>query len=192
MVHVLDGLLIATGVLWGAAELGLQLRQVLRSARTERTEWRSLGVIVVTAMVGISAAKAVAHAVPALHYGTQHVAVLLPVLLIAWAGVGLRLWAILTLGRFFRGTVHIQEGHRVVASGPYRIIRHPAYSGILLAVVGFAALYGSLLSWAVQLICVLTGIVYRIHVEERLLLTALGTPYADYAARTRRLLPGVW
>jgi protein-S-isoprenylcysteine O-methyltransferase Ste14 len=192
MVHVLDGLLVATGVLWAAAEVGLQLRQLLRSARTERTEWRSLGVIAVTAVIGTSAAKALRHAVPALHYGTQHLAVLVPALLVAWAGIGLRLWAIITLGRFFRGTVHVQEGHRVVTSGPYRAIRHPACSGILLAVAGLGLLYGNLLSWAVLLICVLAGIAYRIRVEERLLLTALGPSYAAYAVRTRRLLPGIW
>jgi protein-S-isoprenylcysteine O-methyltransferase Ste14 len=51
-------------------------------------------------------------------------------------GLALRLWAVLSLGRFFKVTVSIQEGHRVIRSGPYRLVRHPSYSGLLIALLG--------------------------------------------------------
>ncbi|MFJ8311209.1 MULTISPECIES: methyltransferase family protein [unclassified Streptomyces] len=177
---------------WLACELVLQARQLLSSAPTERTEWRSLLLFVVMTSAVSWAVHPVARATPALDYSTASAAARLAVLLFAWAGIGLRLWAIVTLGRFFRGTVHVQQDHQVVRSGPYRWVRHPAYSGILLA--GLAL--GVTLDNAAALLVLLAGgalaLGYRIHVEEKLLSQALGAAYTQYAAVTRRLIPGVW
>jgi protein-S-isoprenylcysteine O-methyltransferase Ste14 len=177
---------------WLACELALQARQLLSSAPTERTEWRSLLLFIAMASAVSWAVHPVARATPGLDYSTSPAAAQLAVLLFAWAGIGLRLWAIVTLGRFFRGTVHVQRDHQVVRSGPYRWVRHPAYSGILLA--GLAL--GVTLDNAAALLVLLAGgasaLGYRIHVEEKLLSQALGTAYTQYTAVTRRLIPGVW
>ncbi|MFF4186474.1 methyltransferase family protein [Streptomyces sp. NPDC001691] len=177
---------------WLACELILQVRQLTNSAPTERTEWRSLLVLVAAAVAISWAVHPVARATPALDYSTSSAAARLVVLLVAWAGAGLRLWAIVTLGRFFRGTVHVQQDHRVVRSGPYRWVRHPAYSGIALA--GLAL--GVTLDNAAALLVLAAGgalaLGYRIRVEEKLLSEALGTAYREYAAGTRRLIPGLW
>ena len=108
------------------------------------------------------------------------------------AGILLRGFAIRTLGRFFTGSVSVQERHRVVDSGPYRFVRHPSYTGVLLALVGLRISLDDWLSVLVLAFLPLTGILVRIRHEESVLAEALGDEYRDYAARRRRLVPGVW
>src|ERR1043166_967426 len=55
-----------------------------------------------------------------------------------WIGLALRYWAIRTLGRFFRYKVVVQDEHRLVTTGPYRLLRHPSYTGALLTLIGVA------------------------------------------------------
>ncbi|GAA2265286.1 hypothetical protein GCM10010430_57720 [Kitasatospora cystarginea] len=176
---------------WLAAEGVLQIRQLLRSGRTRQHEWRSLLVFAGLSVAGFGLAVPIGRALPALSYpvGPATSAVLL---VLTWAGMGLRLWSIHTLGRYFRGTVHIQEGHRVVDRGPYRRLRHPAYTGALLAAAALAVSFGNVASWLLVTVCLGLAVGYRIRVEERVLTTALGEAYASYAARTKRLIPGVW
>jgi protein-S-isoprenylcysteine O-methyltransferase Ste14 len=102
------------------------------------------------------------------------------------------LYSIHTLGAYFRGTVHVQDGHRVICHGPYRLLRHPSYAGGLLGVLGFGLTSGNLAAAGVLLAFLLVGMLYRIQVEERLLRTELGDAYRDYADRTARLIPGLW
>jgi len=108
------------------------------------------------------------------------------------AGAGFRLWAMLELGRFFTVTVTIQKNHRLVDTGPYRALRHPSYTGLLLALVGLGIALDNWLSLLALFALPLIGILVRIRVEEAALSDALGGSYASYAARTDRLIPGVW
>ncbi|MCZ0997394.1 isoprenylcysteine carboxylmethyltransferase family protein [Streptomyces mirabilis] len=183
-----------TITLWGwiAAENVLQARQRRRSGRTERTEWFSFVVFVVLIISGLALAPPIRLWVPSLSYSTHDLSVRAAVLVTAWAGIALRVWAIITLGRFFRGTVHIQQGHEVVSSGPYRWMRHPSYSGMLLAGLALALPLDNAAAWLVFTACALTAVAYRVRVEERMLLNVLGEEYRSYAARTHRLIPGVW
>ena len=105
------------------------------------------------------------------------------------AGIVLRWYAIRTLGRFFTFDVAVDQNHRVVDTGPYRYIRHPAYTGNLLTFVGLGLALGNWASLAVILILSLPGMAYRIRVEEDALATEIGQPYRDYMRRTRRLIP---
>ncbi|XRQ02352.1 methyltransferase family protein [Actinomadura welshii] len=105
------------------------------------------------------------------------------------AGVVLRRAAIRTLGRFYSHHVVRYDGHRVVTSGLYRIVRHPAYAGMLLANTGFALFFRSP-AVAAALLLLAAAVAWRIRVEERALMDVPG--YARYAAGTPRLVPGVW
>lgn len=108
------------------------------------------------------------------------------------AGIALRAWSILTLGRFFQYQIQIQSGHRVVTSGPYRYVRHPSYAGIALVLIGIAVATGDVLSLAAVAVLGGTGLWVRIRAEERQLADALGPDYEQFAATRKRLVPGVW
>src|SRR5215218_7725409 len=107
-------------------------------------------------------------------------------------GLGLRAWAVHELGRFFKFTVVVQANHRVVDTGPYRLIRHPSYTGLLMAELGLGIALGTWLSIPACLLPPLIGFGIRIRSEERVLVRELGDPYLAYMTRTRRLVPGVW
>jgi protein-S-isoprenylcysteine O-methyltransferase Ste14 len=104
-------------------------------------------------------------------------------------GVLVRQYAIAILGRFFSLTVRIAEDHRVVDKGPYRLVRHPSYTGILITFVGLGLAVQSLAALLVLILFFGISFGYRIHVEERTLLSGLGQDYASYMKRTKRLIP---
>ncbi len=107
-------------------------------------------------------------------------------------GIALRWWAIVTLGRFFTVDVQIAQDHELVERGPFRVVRHPSYTGVLLAFLGFAL---SLTNWASLLAILLpisAAFVHRINVEEQALSNALGERYLSYMRRTKRLIPGIY
>ena len=107
-------------------------------------------------------------------------------------GLVLRWWAIITLGRFFTVDVTIQKDHELVEHGPFRLVRHPSYTGLLLAFVGFAL---SMRNWGalvVILVPIFVAFIRRMNVEEEALSQALGSRYTEYMARTKRLVPGVY
>jgi len=108
------------------------------------------------------------------------------------AGLFLRAWAVHELGRFFKFTVVVQTNHRVVDTGPYRLIRHPSYTGLLMAALGLGISLGTWLSIPLCLAPPLIGFSLRLTHEERVLADELGEPYRSYMRRTQRLVPGVW
>jgi len=103
-------------------------------------------------------------------------------------GSVLRVGPVFVLGRRFSGLVAIQEGHELVTSGLYRVIRHPSYLGLLLGLFGWALVFRSALGVLVSLLF-LPLLVARMNAEEALLESEFGERYADYRRRTWRLLP---
>ena len=107
-------------------------------------------------------------------------------------GVALRIWAIRHLGRFFTVDVGIQQGHQLVEDGPYRFVRHPSYSGSLLALVGVGFLTFNWLGLFLIVTCTLLAYALRIQVEEKAMLAQFGAQYTEYATRTKRLIPWIY
>jgi protein-S-isoprenylcysteine O-methyltransferase Ste14 len=107
-------------------------------------------------------------------------------------GLATRVWAVAALGRSFRTTVEVEPGQRVVSTGPYRWVRHPAYTGLLLIVAGYGLALGNWLSFAACLVLPLPAILRRIRIEEAELNRVLGDTYRSYQATTARLLPWLW
>jgi protein-S-isoprenylcysteine O-methyltransferase len=108
------------------------------------------------------------------------------------SGIGIRIWAIRHLGRFFTVDVGIQPGHRVVQDGPFRFVRHPSYSGSLLALAGIGCLTLNWLGLILIITCTSLAYALRIPVEEKALLAQFGPQYAEYTARTKRLIPWIY
>ena len=107
-------------------------------------------------------------------------------------GLALRFWAIRVLARFFTVDVNIQEGHELIRRGPYRLLRHPSYTGSLMTFLGFGLALGNVWSLLVLLAPVILAFVWRMRVEERVLAEAFPAQYPDYARQTKRLIPFVW
>ena len=104
-------------------------------------------------------------------------------------GVVVRQWAIAVLGRFFSLNVQVVEDHQVVEKGPYRLIRHPSYTGILITFIGISLAVQSLGALLVLIAVFTVSFGYRIRVEEKTLLSELGDNYANYMKRTKRIIP---
>lgn len=111
---------------------------------------------------------------------------------LAWLGMLVRWWSFATLGALFTVVLRTSEDQPVVDRGPYRVLRHPGYSGLLLAFAGCGVMLGNWGSTAGALVVVLVALVHRIRVEERALIAALGDRYRDFAAGRARLIPYVW
>jgi protein-S-isoprenylcysteine O-methyltransferase Ste14 len=104
-------------------------------------------------------------------------------------GLVVRWIAILTLGRLFTVDVAIHSDHEVVRTGLYRFARHPSYTGLLIAFLGFGVYFANWLSMLALLVPITFGMVNRVKKEEKALLRSLGPAYASYCARTKRFIP---
>jgi len=96
------------------------------------------------------------------------------------------------LGRFFTIDVRVHPGQTVVERGPYRWVRHPSYTGLILIFVGIGFALGNWAALAVLAVVPTAGLVVRIRIEERALLDGLGEPYRRFAASRPHLFPGLW
>lgn len=112
-------------------------------------------------------------------------------LMLFTAGGVLRIWPLFVLGPRFSGFVAIQEGHTLVTGGPYRWIRHPSYTGMLLNGLGWVLVFRSAAGLAF-LLPLLWLLLVRIRAEEGLLASEFGADYDAYRRRTWRLMPGVY
>jgi protein-S-isoprenylcysteine O-methyltransferase Ste14 len=113
-------------------------------------------------------------------------------LVVYLAGFAMRRWSEMTLGRYFTFTVMTSADQPVIATGPYRIVRHPGYTGVVLVVIGAGIVTGNWVGLVGWTILVMLPLLYRIRVEERALVAALGESYRSYAAHHKRLIPRVW
>lgn len=106
------------------------------------------------------------------------------------AGVGLRWWAIRSLDIYYSHMVRMTVDHKIIDTGPYRFIRHPAYAGMLAAHVGIICYFFNYASLAVLLLLFLPAIILRIYIEEKALFTIVG--YDEFARVRKRLIPLIW
>ena len=105
------------------------------------------------------------------------------------AGVAFRWYSIRVLGKYFTRQVSVQPGQTVVENGPYRWIRHPSYSGALITLLGVGLVFTNWLSLIAVMFLAFIGYSYRVWVEEKTLVNALGEPYRQYIKRTKRFIP---
>jgi protein-S-isoprenylcysteine O-methyltransferase Ste14 len=113
-------------------------------------------------------------------------------LVLLWTGLVVRVWAVVTLGRSFSTFVQADADQTVVTHGPYRWVRHPSYTGLLLIAIGLGLGSRNWLSLLVYVVVPLLGLLPRMAVEESVLTRVLGEEYRSYQRSTRRLVPGLW
>ena len=108
------------------------------------------------------------------------------------SGLVIRWTSIIQLDKGFTVDVSIGKDHRLKTDGLYSVVRHPSYLGIILFLAGLSLVMNSLLSVAIVVLPVVAALLYRIHVEEDLLLESFGEEYRKYQKKTRRLLPFIY
>jgi len=112
-------------------------------------------------------------------------------LAILYGGVALAVWARVHLGRFWSGRVTLKEGHQLIRSGPYAIVRNPIYAGILAMALGSALAEGNAALFLAVGVLLVT-FVLKIRAEEKLLSEQFGAEFESYKREVKRLVPGVW
>ncbi|WP_444658779.1 methyltransferase family protein [Caproiciproducens sp. R2] len=110
----------------------------------------------------------------------------------AVSGMILRLYSVWTLRKFFSMVVRVGSEQKIVQNGPYRLIRHPAYTGSILTLLGISLAFRSVLGIPATLLIAAAVYGYRIRTEEKALEKSFGAVYRDYEQRTWRLVPHVW
>ena len=108
---------------------------------------------------------------------------------LAWSGAALTIWAKLTLGRWFSGSFAVKQGHELVTTGPYAIVRHPIYIGLLTLGVGLGVAWDSALT---TLFAALYAVPFWLHtvIEEQMLAAHFGETWSEYKRRVPRIVPG--
>lgn len=178
-------------VAWMLAERAMLRRSrpaVVATGGQDPTKW----ILMVGMWAGISVASALAASVTSAAIQPLRVPVFVLGMALMAAGVMLRCWAVVVLGRFFTYDVRVAMDQTVIDRGPYRILRHPAYAANLLVCLGIGVALGNWLALCAAIVLPVAAHLPRIIREERVLASELGEPYARYAASHRRIVPGVW
>lgn len=173
------------------SELGLALTKRAKSAETRDADRGSLRLLWIVILASVILAFSLPHSLPAAHMGADAALRVLGVVVFA-AGLTIRWYSIFRLGRFFTVDVAIGTNHLLIDTGPYRFVRHPSYTGALMAFLGLGL---CLDNWA-SLVCVVVPVFWvflrRINIEEAALLQAFGDQYRNYMDRSKRLIPGLY
>jgi protein-S-isoprenylcysteine O-methyltransferase len=181
---------LTLGIVYLVSELLLTITRRSRSrtgTKQDRSTLRVIWlVIIVSVTAGVIAQNWRSAALP-----YPHLFAIAGVVLFV-AGLILRWWAIVVLGRFFTIDVTIEKDHELVQRGPFRFVRHPSYTGVLAAFVGFALTLHNWASIVVIVLPIFAAFIRRMNVEEEALTEAIGERYADYVKRTKRLVPRIY
>jgi len=106
-------------------------------------------------------------------------------------GLGFSVWARVHLGRLWSARVTLKEGHAIVRTGPYGFVRHPIYTGLVIAILGTLLTEITVAAMA-GVVLITTGFVIKLRQEERLLTDHFGAAYDVYRAEVRGLIPYIW
>jgi protein-S-isoprenylcysteine O-methyltransferase Ste14 len=183
---------VASLIIWRVMEWIVDFRTRKRLRSGAQTNDRGSRIVLICSIgIGIVGGVSLALRLPSTAIATASGLVFWLGMLLIFAGMVLRYYAIHVLGAYFTTTVAIAPDQTLVDVGPYHRIRHPSYTGLLLIFLGLGLTLTNWLSLLVLMGCVLIGLGYRIRVEEAVLQEQLGAPYQEYMRRTNRLIPYV-
>ncbi|MGW5049886.1 methyltransferase family protein [Actinokineospora sp. NPDC004072] len=178
-VRLVAGLLMVGYLAW----VVLETRVTFQEPSPEAAESRTL-----TAYASARTLVGICAVLPAVPWTAWSPWLALPIAAFG-AGIALRFAAIRALGRQYTHQVVKRADHELVTHGPYRVLRHPAYTGMLLANAGFVGFFlnpAAVVAW----VLLAAALGWRIRTEERVLWSLPG--YPAFAATRSRLVPGVW
>lgn len=192
-MNALGYLTIGLSAVWLASEVIISKRR--SSSSPESRSYDKLSFFVM--WVGILVSIAVAVTLMFILRSTGRIDFLSPIFgyvgcLIIVAGLFIRWGAIRTLGKHFTAQVSIVDDHKIVDTGIYGIVRHPSYLGSLICLIGLGLALENWISLLILFFLPVAATLYRIAVEEKVLLRHFGKDYEEYSRRTKRLIPGIY
>ncbi len=187
-------LFMAACLIWLIPEMVGMFRQMARVSRKAVAvlDRGSLVILIGLQWVGIALNFSLAWLFPSLTFPMHRTIIFLIGIIFILLGVALRWFAIWTLGHYFTRDIAVSLDQQVVQNGPYRFIRHPAYSGTFLTMLGVGLAMTNWASLISLLFCVFLGHFYRVRIEEETLIHVIGQPYIEYIRRTKRFIPFVF
>ena len=178
-------------LIWCIPEILISfMKRTTSGAKTSDRASRAL--IFVCNWLGIYAGFQLAFSYPSFAIPWYRTALFFAGIFLMLAGMVFRRYSIHVLGRYFTTEVAIQPGQTVVDNGPYHWIRHPSYTGALMTIFGVGLAFTNWLSLIGVMVITFVGYGYRVWVEEKTLVNALGDPYRQYMERTKRFIPFVY
>ena len=178
-------------LIWNVPEMIGAIKQTAKVSRKDASvqDRGSMGILIGLLWVGVALNFLLGWLFQAAAIPWHRTALFLLGVTLILLGVALRWYAIWTLGNYFTRDIAVSVDQKVVQNGPYRYIRHPAYSGTFLTMVGVGIAMTNWASLVALLMCVLLGHMYRVRVEEKALIHTIGQPYIEYMHRTKRFIP---
>ncbi len=185
------GIFLAACLIWNVPEMIGMIKQTAKVSRKEASvqDRGSMGILIGLQWVGLALNFLLAWLFQEAAIFWQRTALFATGVTLILLGVALRWYAIWTLRDYFTRDVAVSSDQKVVQNGPYRYIRHPAYSGTFLTMLGVGLAMTNWASLVALLIFVLIGHMYRVSVEEKALSRTIGQPYVEYMHRTKRFIP---
>ena len=184
---VFDQVLLSVAVFaWILNEVRLGLRSLDSGAKVQ--DRGSRAVLTVAIYLAIFLGVFFSYRFPSFGITFDPEFVFLVGVVLIFAGVVLRAYAVHVLGSYFSFTVATRPNQKVVDKGPYRFVRHPSYTAALLSIFGLFLILTNGLSF-LGFIPLIVGYGYRIRVEEKAMITGIGQDYLNYMKRTKRLIP---
>jgi protein-S-isoprenylcysteine O-methyltransferase Ste14 len=177
-------------ILWFLSEVGLNILLRSKMPDSQETDKNSIRIIWITIILSVTAGvfAAIKTNIPLVETNLlKYIGLILII-----AGVVVRFTAIRTLGKFFTVNLAINNEHRLIDKGFYKYIRHPSYTGSLLSFLGLAVYFNNWICIPVILVPIITVFIFRINIEEKLLIQQPGLNYSEYIKRTKRLIPFVY
>lgn len=174
--------------IWG----GLEIRTAIRRSGSGDEDAGSVRWSLGATVGGLIAAAVIDLVTPEVIAGDRHGPYLTTGGVVVLLGICLRIWSIRTLGRFFTYQVMTTSDQHVVTNGPYRWLRHPSYTALLVSCAGAGVATANPISMVAVIVIPLIGLTKRITVEEAALERSLGDDYRAFATSRKRLIPGVW
>jgi protein-S-isoprenylcysteine O-methyltransferase Ste14 len=189
-----NSLIQIVAILWIASEIVLSL---FRRARNKSKDFDKSNSLILWIINILSISIGINIAVKSGSSGIGSFSTAYPLinyigLLLIISGIAVRWTAILTLGRQFTTTLTIVENHKIIDTGIYKHIRHPSYTGGLMSFLGLSIAFSNWITFLVIFFPILFGYIYRINIEEKLLVSYFGEEYIAYSRNTYRLIPNIY
>jgi len=179
------------GTTWAVIEIVIALKTRVKLNTIGHLEYRSESLIWMVVALALSLSLWVKQmhlaALPIPIFYRQFIAILFFL-----SGLALRCYAVFSLGKFFSTTVMTSDKHILVEKGPYRLIRHPAYTGLFISFIAAGFAMGDTLALLTLTIPITYVLIQRIRIEEQWLTDHFGKVYESYSLRTKKLIPWIY